>query len=156
VTFLDYYGRKDQTQSTDPSGQFTFIPVIRRQGVFANYMLKYKVDFLGGYMHSNDGWQPLHAGPLGRFTGNSYYGAVDYYIVQGLAVSARYDLLHQEVTGGVGVQAIHDWAIGVNKTLTPSGNVIARAAYSNLSGRDPISAIKSTDRLFQVDIAFNF
>lgn len=156
VTFLDYYGRKDQVQNTDPSGQFTFSPVIRRQGIFANYMLKYKVDFLGGYMHSRDGWQTLAGGPLGRFTANDYYIAVDYYILQGFAVSGRYDMLRQEVTEGVGLQSLHDWTIGVNKTLTPSGNVVARAAYSALSGHDPLSATKMTDKRFQADIAFSF
>ena len=156
VTFLDYYGNKDQTQNAGLPNEFIFRPKIRRQGLFANYKFKYKVDVLGGYLHSNDAWQSFQGGPLGHFTGNNYYGAVDYYICQGLAVSARYDLLRQKVTDGVGLQSIHDWTMGVNKTLTPSGNVIARAAYSALSGRDPVSAVKSRDKLFQVDIAFNF
>jgi hypothetical protein len=119
-------------------------------------MIKYKVDILGGYLHSNDGWASVTGRPLGRFTGNDYYGAVDYYICQGLAVSGRYDLLHQKVNDGGGFQSIHDWTVGINKTLTPSGNVIGRAAYSALSGRDPVSAIKTTDKRFQIDIAFNF
>ena len=156
VTFVDYYGRKDQIQNSGLANQFTFHPTIRRQGVFANYMIKYKVDVLGGYLHSNDDWQSVPGVPIGHFTGNDSYGAVDYYILQGLAVSARYDLLHQKVTNGVGLQSIHDWAIGVNKTLTPSGNVIARLAYSYLSGRDPVSGIKSSDQVFQADVAFNF
>lgn len=156
ITFVNYYGQKDQVQDSGLPSQFTFHPHIRRQGLFANYMLKFKVDFLGGYMHSNDDWQSLQGGPMGRYTANNYYGAVDYYIVQGLAVSARYDLLHEQVTDGVGVQSLHDWTVGVNKTLTPSGNVIGRAGYSALSGRDPLSAIKTTDKRFQVDILFNF
>jgi len=156
VTFLDYYGRKDQIQNPGEPDQFTFHPVIRRQGVFGNYMIKYKVDVLGGYLHSNDGWASVPGGPLGRFTGNDFYGAVDYYICQGLAVSARYDPLRRKVTDGVGSQSVHDWTIGVNKTFTPSGNVIGRVAYSALSGRDPLSAVKTTDKRFQVDVAFNF
>lgn len=156
ITFIDYYGQKDQVQNPGLSEQFTFHPRIRRQGVFANYMLKYKVDFLGGYMHSHDDWQSLEGGPLGHYTANNYYAAVDYYIVQGLAVSGRYDILHQQVTDGAGLQSTHDWTVGVNKTLTPSGNVIGRAAYSNLSGRDPLSAVKTTGKRFQVDVLFNF
>ena len=156
VTVLGYYGRKDQIQNTDPAGQFTFRPIIRREGVFGNYMLKYKVDFLGGYLHSHDGWQALGAGPLGRYTSDGYYGAVDYYIIQGLAVSARYDLLRQQVTDGVGLQSVHDWAAGINKTLTPSGNVIVRASYSDTSGRDPVFAVKTKDKLFRADILFNW
>jgi hypothetical protein len=156
VTFFNYYGRKDQVQNSGLANQFTYHPTIRRQGVFANYMIKHRVDVLGGYLHSNDDWQTVPGGPLGRFTGNDSFGAVDYYIVQGLAVSARYDLLHQQVTDGVGLQSLHDWTIGVNKTLTPSGNIVARAAYSYLSGRDPVGGVKSTDKVFQADIAFNF
>lgn len=156
VTFINYYGQKDLTQNSGLPEQFTFHPHIQRQGVFANYMFKYKVDFLGGYMHSSDDWQPVEGGPLGHYTANNFYGAVDYYILQGFAVSARYDILHQQVTDVAGLQSIHDWTVGVNKTLTPSGNVIGRAAYSALSGRDPLSAIKTTDKRFQVDIAFSF
>ncbi len=157
VTFLSYYGKKDNLQ-TDPFGnQFTFHPNIRRQGAFGNYKLFAKIDFLGGYLHSNDDWVAPD-GSSAKFIGNDSYGAVDYYIRQGLAVSGRYDLLHQKITGtgGVGLQSTHDWTIGVNKTLTPSGNVIGRIAYSYLSGRDPVAAVKSTDKLFQADIAFNF
>ena len=97
-------------------------------------------------------------GSSANYIGDGYYGAIDYYIQQGLAVSGRYDLLHQKITGasGVGLQSTHDWTIGLNKTLTPSGNVIGRIAYSYLSGRDPVAAVKSTDKLFQADIAFNF
>ena len=155
VTFINYYGQKDLTQNSGLPEQFTFHPHIRRQGVFANYMFRYKVDFLGGYMRSNDDWQSIEGGPLGRYTANSYCGAIDYYILQGLAVSARYDILRQQITG-TGAQSIHDWTVGVNKTLTPSGNVIGRMAYSALSGRDPLSVIKTTDKRFQLDVLFNF
>lgn len=154
VTFLDYYGKKDNLA---PDGTL-FQPTIRRQGFFANYKLFSTVDFLGGYLHTNDDWLAGEGSPTTKFVANDYYGAVDYYIRQGFAVSGRYDLLHQKITGasGVGLQSIHEWTIGVNKTLTPSGNVIGRFAYSYLSGRDPVAAVKSTDRLFQADIAFNF
>jgi hypothetical protein len=157
VTFLSYYGKKDNLQTDLLGNPFTFHPVIRRQGLFANYKLLSKVDFLGGWLHSHDGWAAPD-GSSANFIGNDYYGAVDYYIQQGLAVSGRYDLLRQKITGtsGVGLQATHDWTIGASKTLTPSGNVIARIAYSYLSGRDPVAAVKSTDKLFQADISFNF
>lgn len=157
VTFLNYYGKKDNLQTNLLGNQFTFHPVIRRQGVFGNYKLLSKVDFLGGWLRSDDGWVAPD-GSSAKFLANSYYGAVDYYILQGLAVSGRYDLLHQKITGGSGVgpQSIHDWTIGASKTLTPSGNIIGRIAYSYLSGHEPVAATKSTDKLFQADIAFNF
>ena len=157
ITLLDYYGKKDQMNLDTSGNQFTFHPVIRRQGVFANYKLFAKIDFLGGWLHSNDGWVAPD-GSSAKFVGNDFYGAVDYYIKQGFAVSGRYDFLHQQITGvsGVGPQSTHDWTIGVNKTFTPSGNVIGRIAFSNLSGRDAVSATKSTDKLVQADISFNF
>ncbi len=80
------------------------------------------------------------------------------HIRQGFAVSGRLDRLNQQITGvgGVGKQNTHDWTIGVNKTFTPSGNIIGRLAYSDLAGRDPVAAVKSTDRFVQADISFNF
>jgi hypothetical protein len=154
VTFIDYYGKKDNIA---PDGS-TFHPIIRRQGAFGNYKLLSTVDFLGGYLRSDDDWVAAAGSPTTRSVGNDSYAAVDYYILQGLAVSARYDLLHKKITGdtGIGMQSMHDWTVGANKTLTPSGNVIARIAYSYTSGREPIAGVKSTDRLFQADIAFNF
>jgi hypothetical protein len=158
VTFVDYYGKKDNLQTDELGNEFTFHPVIRRQGVFGNYKLLSKIDFLGGWMHSNDDWQAVEGGPLTAFIANDYYGAVDYYIRQGFAVSGRYDLLHQKITGasGVGLQSTHDWTIGVSKTLTAAGNIVARVSYSYLSGHDPVTGLKGTDKLFQTDIAFSF
>ena len=157
VTFLSYYGTKDNLQTDLLGNQFTFHPHIWRQGVFGNYKLLSTVDFLGGYLHSNDDWVAPD-GSSATFIGNDYYGAVDYYINQGLAISGRYDLLRQKITGtsGLGLQSTHDWTIGLNKTFTPSGNIIGRIAYSYLSGRDPVAGTKTTDKLFQADIAFNF
>lgn len=157
ITFIDYYGKKDNLQTDLSGNQFTFHPVIRRQGVFGNYKLLSKIDFLGGWLRSHDGWVAPD-GSSANSLGNDSYAAIDYYIVQGLAISGRYDLLHQKITGdsGVGLQSNHDWTIGGSKTLTPSGNIIGRIAYGYQSGRDPVAAVKGTDRLFQADIAFNF
>lgn len=159
VTFIDYYGKKDQN-ITDSSGNtlLTYHPVIRRQGVFANYMYKYKADLTGGYLRSHDGWLSALNAPAGNFIGNDYFVALDYYIQQGFAISGRFDRLNQQIigVGGVGKQNVHDWTIGVNKTFTPSGNIIGRIAYSDLSGRDPVAAAKRTDKFVQADISFNF
>jgi hypothetical protein len=158
ITFIDYYGKKDQN-NTDPLGnQFTFHPNIRRQGIFGNYKYDNKVDFLVGYLRSHDDWEFAAGGPSGTFQGNDYFVAVDYYIAQGFALSGRFDRLNEQITGtgGVGKQNMHDWTIGVNKTLTLSGNIIGRIAYSNQSGSDPVSATKATDKFVQADISFNF
>jgi hypothetical protein len=154
VTFVNYYGKKDNLAG---DGVTTFHPTIRRQGIFANYMLKYKYDFTGGYMHSHDDWLAAPGVP-GKFIANDYYVGLDYYLKQGFAISGRYDHLRQEITGtsGVGLHGTHDWTVGANRTLTASGNVIGRVAYSYLSGREPVGAVKSTDKLVQADLAFNF
>ena len=158
VTLLGYYGTKDNAQTDSAGNAFTFSPHIRRQGIFANYKFFSKIDLLGGYLHNSDDWQVAEGGALGRYIGNDFYGAVDYYITSDLAVSARYDLLQHEITGptGLGPQSTRNWGIGVSKTFTPLGNVIGRIAYGYLYGRDPIAAAKSTDRFFQADIGFNF
>lgn len=159
VTFINYYGKKDQN-ITDSLGNtlLTYHPVIRRQGVFANYMYKATVDLTGGYLRSHDGWLTAVNSPAGTFIGDDYFVGLDYYISQGFAVSGRFDRLNRQITGvgGVGKQNTHDWTIGVNKTFTPSGNIIGRIAYSDLAGRDPVTAVKSTDRFVQADISFNF
>ena len=156
VTFIDYYGTKDQIQNSGLSTQFTYQPRIRRQGIFANYMIKNKVDLLGGYLRNRDDWQYVSGVPGNYFTGNDYFGQADYYVRQGLAFSGRYDLLHQNITNGVGATSIHDWTAGVNKSLTASGNIVGRFGYSYLTGLDPLTAAKTSTWLVQADIMFNF
>lgn len=157
VTFLDYYGRKDQIQNAGQSNQFTFSPVIRRQGVFANYMLRPDtLDFLTGYMHGRDDWLFALGGPSGSFLTNDYFGEMDYYIRQGLAVVGRYDRLDQKIVGGAGPAFIDDWTVGAEKAFTQSGNIVGRVSFSDTDGRDPLTGLRSTDKLFQADIAFNF
>jgi|GEM_PF-1122531 len=156
VTFMDYYGTKDQTQNGGLDNEFTYRARIRRQGLFANYMLRYKVDFLGGYLRSRDDWQDPNFGPSGVFSGNDFFGEVDYYALRGLAISARYDRLNQSVADGPGHTSTWAWSGAVNKALTPSGNIVARIGYSYMAGRDPLAAVKSTDRLLMADVMFNF
>ena len=157
ITFVDYYGSKDQMQNSGLSSQFTYGPTIRLQGIFANYMWKYKIDLLGGYLRSQDDWE-LVAGILaGYFRANDSFIEADYYIKQGLALAARYDLLKQQVpSSGAGSERVEGWTAAVNQNLTRSGNIVARVSGSYMVGRDPQFALKSTDRLFQADIMFNF
>jgi len=157
VTFLNYYGRKNQIQNSGLSDQFTYEPTIRRQGVFANYMLpNSKVDVLGGYLHSKDDWQQTSGVGDGYFKANDCFGEGDYYLKPGLVIATRYDLLHQTIPNGPGLESIHDWTIAGNKNFTPSGNIVGRLGYSYSSGRDPSTAVKSTSSQFQADIMFNF
>lgn len=156
ITYLDYYGSKDLIQNSGLATQFTYRPIIRRQGVFANYMIRNKLDVLGGYMHTRDDWETVAATPAGYYRANDFFGELDYYLRPGLALAGRYDLLKQQITAGVGDEPIHEWTAAIDKNLTRAGNIVARAAYSYMSGYDPSSALKSTDRLYQLDIAFNF
>jgi alpha-D-ribose 1-methylphosphonate 5-triphosphate synthase subunit PhnG len=51
---------------------------------------------------------------------------------------------------------MHQWSAAVNRSLVKSGTIVARLGYSFLTGRDPMQAVKSTNRLLQADITFNF
>jgi len=156
VTFLDHYGAKDQTQNSGATNQFTYRATIRRTGLFANYMIANKVDVLGGYMLNKDDWQSVAGVAGGFFRANDYFGEANYYITPRLALSGRYDLLEQRITGGPGREAVHQWSAAINRTLTRSGAVIGRLGYSYLTGRDPLTGIQTTNRLFQADVSFNF
>ena len=155
ITFLEYYGSKDLTQNAGLANQFTYHPTIRRQGLFGNYMFFNKVDALGGYLHSRDAWQSMAGVSGGYFTGNDFFGELNYYIVPGLALSGRYDILHQHIDG-IGATGIHDWTAAVNKNLTRSGNIVTGLGYSYLTGRDPLAGAKSSTWRVQADIMFNF
>jgi hypothetical protein len=156
ITFLDYYGKKDQIQNSGTDTQFTYRPALRRTGVFANYMIDYKVDALGGYMHSKDDWETISGVTGGYFRSNDYFGEIDYYPTQLLALSGRYDMLKQQITAGPGLQSTDQWSAAINRSLIRSGAIVGRLGYSYQAGRDPATAIKSTTRLFQADIMFNF
>lgn len=156
VSFIDYYGRKFQNQNDGLPNQFTYYPTLRRQGLFGNYMVASKVDLLGGYLHSRDDWQDPATGTPGIFQGNDSYGEADYYIRTGLVAAVRYDRLRQFVTGGPGRQGTRQWTVGVEKALTPSGNIVGRLGYTDQVGRDPLAAVRSTSKSVQADVAFNF
>jgi hypothetical protein len=47
-------------------------------------------------------------------------------------------------------------SFGLERTLTPSGNIIGRLSYSNLHGRDPIAGLTSSNRTTMADVEFNF
>ena len=100
MTFLTYYGKKDQVQNQGAVDEFTFRPTIRRYGVFGNYLFFDKLDVLGGYLRSNDDWQDEPGANVTRFTSNGYRAEVDYYLQRGCALMARYDRLNQNIAGG--------------------------------------------------------
>jgi hypothetical protein len=150
VTFLTYYGKKDQVQNQGGVDEFTFRPTIRRYGIFGNYLFFDKLDVLGGYLRSNDDWQ-AEAGTTTHFISNGYRGELDYYFKPGFAVMARYDRMNQTLSGG---PANHTsaWNVGSEKALTEIGNVVVRATYGHERDQDPVSGAVVTEKLFKFDV----
>jgi hypothetical protein len=151
VTFMTYYGRKDQLQNQGTPEEFTYRPTIRRYGVFANYLFFDKLDIQGGYLRSRDDWQDAAGGTLANFIVNGYRGELDYYLKPGFAVMGRYDRLSQTTAGGPAAHATA-WALGGEKALTDMGNVVLRATYGHERDTDPASGSVTTDKLFKLDL----
>ena len=157
VTFLSYYGKKNQLQNSGAPNQFNFYPVIRRNGVFANYRtFQNRLNLMGGFMDDHDGYELNQTGPTNDFISKDYYGELDYFIVRGTAAIVRYDRLNQRIKGGIGGVSQEQPSFGLERTLTPSGNIIGRVSYSNLHGRDPIQGIGSSSRTAMADVQFFF
>src|ERR1017187_10468721 len=148
VTFMTYYGKKDQVQNQGAADEFTYRPNIRRYGVFGNYLFFDKLDVLGGYLRSDDDWLAEQGTPLSHFTSNGYRAEVDYYIQSGFAVMARFDRLNQSIAPGPAVHT-QAWSIGSEKALTTLGNVVLRASYSHERDQDPVSGLGVLDKLFK-------
>ena len=151
VTFMTYYGRKDQVQNQSQDDEFTFRPTIRRYGVFGNYLFFDKLDVLGGYVRSQDDWKDAAGGNTSKFTSNGYRGELDYYFRPGFALMGRYDRLHLTIAGGP-VTHTDAWAVGGSKALTKLGNVVVRATYAHERDTDPVSSAVTVDKLFKVDL----
>jgi hypothetical protein len=151
VTFMTYYGRKDQIQNQGTPSEFTFRPTIRRYGLFGNYLFFDKLDVLGGYLRSRNDWKDAVSGATTDFIVNGYRGEVDYYLRPGFAVMGRYDRLSQTIAAGP-VARTQAWALGGEKALTDLGNVIIRATYTHERDTDPVSGSVTTDKLFKLDL----
>jgi hypothetical protein len=151
VTFMTYYGSKDQVQNAGAVDEFTFRPKIRRYGMFGNYLFFDKLDILGGYLRSDDDWQDEAGNPVTHFISNGYRVEADYYIQRGLAVMARYDRMNQSIASG---PAVHTsaWNLGAEKALTETGNVVLRGSYGYERDQDPVSGAVSSDRLLKLDL----
>ncbi len=151
ITFMTYYGRKDQIQNQGTPDQFTYHPTIRRYGVFANYLFFDKLDIIGGYLRSRDDWRDTLTSPKTDFITNGYRGEVDFYFRRGTAVMGRYDRLTQTIAGGPAAHS-ESWAVGGLHALTEVGNLVIRATYKHERDTDPVSRSLATDKLFTVDL----
>ena len=161
VTFISYYGKKNQTNaplSTPGSTtQLNYYPVIRRNGIFANYRtFQNRLNVMGGFMDDHDGYEISQTGPGSNFISKDYYGELDYFFVRGTAAIMRYDRLNQRIQGGIGGVSQEQPTFGLERTLTPAGNIIARLSYANLHGRDPIAGVGTANRTAMADIEFFF
>jgi hypothetical protein len=151
LTFLSYYGHKNQIQNEGGPDEFTFYPTIRRNGIFGNYLFFDRLDVLGGYIRAQDDWKLAVDGTTGKYTSNGLRGEVDYYIQRGFALTARYDRLNQSTTG-TGRTHSSAWGVGAQKALTDLGNVIIRGSYNHERDQDPVSAAVSTDKILRLDL----
>ncbi len=151
VTFMTYYGRKDQVQNQGGPDEFTFRPTIRRYGLFGNYLFFDKLDVLGGYLRSRDDWKDEIGGPTTSFISNGYRGEVDYYLRTGFALMARYDRLNQAIANGPTAHT-EAWGVGGEKALTDLGNVVLRGTYNHERDTDPVSGAVAADKLFKLDL----
>lgn len=151
LSFMTYYGRKDQVQNQGSPDEFMFRPTIRRYGLFGNYLFFDKLDVLGSYVRSRDGWQDAVDSQTTSFTSNAYRGEVDYYVQRGWALMGRYDRLNQRISGLPSVRT-DAWSIGSERALTQLGNVVLRASYNHERDTDPVSGAKTTDNLFKLDL----
>ena len=151
VTFMTYYGKKDQVQNQGAADEFTYRPIIRRYGVFGNYLFFDKLDVLGGYLRSNDDWQDEPGATVTHFISNGYRAELDYYIQRGFAVMARYDRMKQTIASGP-ANHTEAWSLGSEKALTEMGNVVLRATYGHERDQDPVAGSAITDKLFKIDV----
>jgi len=151
VSFITYYGRKNQIQNQGDPDQFSFNPNLRRYGIFGNYLFFDKLDVQGGYLRSRDDWKEAATAATTGFTSNGYRAEVDYYIRRGFAVMGRYDRLNQKIAQG-DTTHVEVWGVGIQRALTAMGNVVARGAYTQQRATDPVTGAVSTDKLFKVDL----
>ena len=151
VTFMTYYGTKDQIQNQGTADEFTYRPVVQRYGVFGNYLFFDKLDVLGGYLRSRDDWRALVTNPTVDYVSNGFRGEVDYYLQTGFAVMARFDRLNQRISGQPAVNS-QAWGIGAERALVPRGNVVLRATYNHERDSDPVAGTSTVDKLFMVDL----
>jgi len=151
VTFMAYRGTKDQVQNQGALDQFTYRPIVRRYGVFGNYLFFDKLDVLGGYLRDDDDWEDEAGASLTHFLSNGYRAEADYYIQRGFAVMARYDRLKQTIAGGP-ANHTEAWSVGSEKALTQLGNVVLRATYGHERDQDPVSGAVTTDKHFNIDL----
>ncbi len=151
VTFMTYWGTKDQVQNQGTPDEFTYRPVVQRYGVFGNYLFFDKLDVLGGYLHSRDDWKSATAAPTVDFTSNGFRAELDYYLQTGFALMARYVRLNQTIAGQPTVHT-EAWAVGAERGLTQRGNVVLRATYNHERDSDPVAGGSTVDKLFKIDL----
>jgi hypothetical protein len=151
VTFMTYSGHKDQVQKQGAADEFTWRPAIRCYGIFGNYLFFDKLDVLGGYLRSQNGWKDEVDGKTTSYNSNGYRGELDYYIRQGFAVMGRYDRVSQAIAGRPAVHT-EAWSVGGEKALRELGNVVIRATWQHERDTDPVSGSLTTDKMFNLDL----
>ncbi len=153
VTVMMYRGSKDQIQNAGAPNQFTYRPTFYRTGVYGNYLFFDKLDLLGGYIHSHDDWEWIQGAKMDYYTADTYRGEADYYLKTGTVIMARID----RGTSSISPQpTVHTraWAVGAERALTQTGNIVARVSYNQEHDADPLALLGTTDKLFKFDFRF--
>lgn len=152
ITVMGYRGSKDQDQ-TDPLGNtFTYRPTFDRVGAFGNYLFFDKLDVLGGYIHSHDDWKWAQ-NAASEYKADNYRGELDYYIKSGTVVMVRADRGTAQIKPNPTVHT-RAFAVGAEHALTQTGNIIARASYTQEHDADPVAVLGTTDKNFRLDFRF--
>ncbi len=153
VTVMMYRGSKDQVQNPGADNQFTYRPTFYRVGAFGNYLFFDKLDLLGGYIRSHDDWRWDQAVPMSDYTADNYRGEADYYLRTGTVIMARVDRGTAKIAPNPTVHT-HAFGFGAEHALTSTGNIVARASYTQEHDADPVAVLGATDKLFKLDFRF--
>lgn len=153
VTVMMYRGSKDQDQTDSSGNAFTYRPAFYRAGAFGNYLFFDKLDILGGYIRSHDDYRFDLASPMTTYIADNYRGEVDYYIKTGTVIMARADRGTATIAPNPTVHT-RAFGIGMEHSLTQTGNIVVRAAYNQEHDADPLALLGTTDKLFRLDFRF--
>ncbi len=148
VSAMYYSGRKDQP-TTDES---TYVPTTSRWGVFGHYYAVDHLDVLAGYIGGREDWKTFSTDPVSKFDTSSYFGELDYYIVQGLALFGRYDHVQYDApTPDFFATKNKQWIAGVVKTIARRGFAKLYGQYIDAKLTD-VNGVDTEDKLGKIGI----
>lgn len=156
VSMVYYNGKKDTVQNAGSPQEFTYVPRATRWGIMGHYKFLDHVDVLGGYMGGREDWQNVSTSPVNTFNTKGYYGEVDYYIRQGLAVFGRYDRSDYD-RPDISLKPMNNrqWIAGVLWAPIPRGNAKVYLQYIDSRGND-LTGADATDKQAKLGVDFSW